>query len=463
MLEATQIAGGQSVFEEAQQWEGHVLANGNYRFRQYLGGSDHSAVFLTDIGVGQIRPPAIKLIAAHPGSADIQLARWKMAAKLSHPNLLQIFESGRCRLNGEELLFVVTENADETLAQILQQRAITPNEASEMLKPTLEVLAYLHENGYTHGRLTPSNVMAVGEQLKLSSDSLCRTGAAALFQRGAYDPPEAALEGLTPAGDIWALGMTMAEALTQHVPIWTDRLREEPTVPEAMPEAFADVVRHCLRRDPRCRWSIPQIKSRLKQPAPVLVPEPPRDVKPERVTAKPGKPGNKWVYAIPIFAMLATVLLLASLLRHRPSTANDSSAPQPGAAAAPATTQPVNKASARRDAHARRGALQTGSAAVPAVGDRIVHQAVPSVPERALRTIHGRVRVNVRAMVDSSGNVTGVALASTGPSRYFANLALQAARDWKFGAGQGDRSWLLQFVFENTGVTVDEHQVSRGA
>jgi TonB family protein len=459
MLEATQIAGGQSVFEEAQQWEGHVLANGNYRFRQYLGSSDHSAVFLTDIGVGQIRPPAIKLIAAHPVSADIQLARWKMTAKLSHSNLLQIFESGRCQLNGEELLFVVTENADENLAQILQQRTLTPSEASEMLQPALEVLAYLHENGYTHGRLTPSNIMAVGEQLKLSSDSLCRTGAAALFQRGAYDPPEAALEGLTPAGDIWALGMTIAEALTQSVPIWVDRLHSEPTLPEGMPEPFADIARHCLRRDPRSRWTLSQIKSRLKQPAPVPAAEPARAVRPERATVKPGKSGNKWLYAIPLLAMLATVLLLASLLGHRPSPqVSESGATQPSAATTANVSQTVNKPSAHKATHALR-TVQTVSATSSVSGDGVVHQAVPSVPEKALRTIRGRVRANVKAIVDGSGNVTGVELASRCPSRYFANVALQAARDWKFGPGHGQRTWLLQFVFENTGVIVGEHQL----
>src|SRR4029077_2635068 len=115
MLEVMESPVGRSVFDEAQKWEGQVLANGNFRLRRYLGGSDHSAVFLTDIGVGQIRPPAIKLIAAQSANADIQLDRWKTTAKLSHPNLLRIFDSGRCQLSGEELLFVVTENADETL------------------------------------------------------------------------------------------------------------------------------------------------------------------------------------------------------------------------------------------------------------------------------------------------------------------------------------------------------------
>ena len=458
MLEATQTAGGPTVFEAAPKWEGQVV-NGNVCLRQYLGGSDHSAVFLTDLGTGQIRPPAIKLIAADPANADIQLARWKMAAKLSHPNLLQIFEAGRCQLNGEELLFVVMENADETLSQILLQRALTPSEASEMLKPTLEALAYLHENGCTHGRVKPSNIMAVGEQLKLSSDSLCRTGTPAILQPGTYDPPEASLEGLTPAGDLWSLAMTLAEALTQRLPIWTDKLQAEPSVSEGMPEPFSEIARHCLVRDPRSRWTIADIRARLKPPATVPAPQPERDAKSEPGTAKPRKPSNDWLYAIPIIAMLATILLLASLLRHRPTP--QASAPQPTAAATPAATPPVTKLLGDKDTPVTRSAVQTGRATSPVVADHLVHQVLPDVPEKALRTIHGRVRVNVKVIVDGLGNVAGVELASAGPSTYFANLAMQAARDCKFNEGKSGRAWLLRFVFENTGVSV--HAQSRGA
>jgi serine/threonine protein kinase len=455
MLEVMESSVGRSVFDEAQQWEGQVLANGNFRLRRYLGGSDHSAVFLTDIGVGQIRPPAIKLIVAQPVNADIQLDRWKTAAKLSHPHLLQIFDSGRCQLNGEELLFVVTENAEETLAEILRERALTLDEAGAMLKPILELLGHLHDTGYALGRVIPANIMALGEQVKLSRDGVCRAGSAALFEPSVYDPPEVALEGLTPASDVWGVGMTLAQALTRRVPIWDDPLRGEPTVPDGLPEPFADILRHCLLRDPRQRWAIADIKSGMKQSATVPVTEPPRDTKPQRKLGAPGKRDSRWLYLIPLTAMLATILLLSSLLHHRPSPQiSEPSAPQPNSAAS--SSAPLQKRS-------KRSAVQLGNSASPVAGDGLAHRVVPSVPEKALRTIHGRVRVNVKVVVDGFGNVTRAEFISAGPSRYFANQALEAAREWKFIRGNDGRTRLLQFVFENTGVTVGERDLSHGA
>lgn len=492
MLEL-QSAAGRSVFEDAQKWEGQVLANGNFRLRRYLGGSDHSAVFLTDIGVGQIRPPAIKLTAADPANTDIQLARWKAAAKLGHPNLLQIFDSGRCQLNGEELLFVVTENADETLAEILRERSLTPDEAGQMLKPALEALSYLHDSGYSAGRVSPSNIMAIGEQVKLSSDGTCRSGTPALFREQPYDPPEVSLEGLTPAGDIWDLGMTIVQTLTQRLPIWNDRLRDEPTPPDSLPEPFSDIVRHCLVRDPRSRWTIADIKSRVKQPAvQAPVSEQPRDVQadvvkstistrtvnPTGMTKALATPErletlrrvfHKYAYAIPILVMLVALLVFAGLLlRHRASsevsqsgaseaTPSESSAPQPTAAAPTASQQPSHE-----KASARRNAPQPKIESSSAVAGDVVHRVVPTVPEKALRTIHGKVRVNVKVTVDASGNVTGADIASS-PSRYFGNIALEAARDWKFGPGSKvGQIWLIQFVFENSGVTASARRLASG-
>jgi hypothetical protein len=71
--------------------------------------------------------------------------------------------------------------------------------------------------------------------------------------------------------------------------------------------------------------------------------------------------------------------------------------------------------------------------------------------------------VNVKVTADGYGNVARTELASVGPSRYFANLAFEAAHDWKFSQGKAGRSWLVQFVFQNTGVTVAERELPSGA
>ena len=62
--------------------------------------------------------------------------------------------------------------------------------------------------------------MAAQDQLKLSSDSLLRTGepAGVFAPPSAYDAPEIANGNIFPASDAWSLGMTVMEALTQRLP-----------------------------------------------------------------------------------------------------------------------------------------------------------------------------------------------------------------------------------------------------
>ena len=62
----------------------------------------------------------------------------------------------------------------------------------------------------------------------------------------------------------------------------------------------------------------------------------------------------------------------------------------------------------------------------------IVQEVLPEVPQNARDTIRGKVRVGVKVLVKPSGSVVNAKLDSAGPSRYFAELALKAARRWKF-------------------------------
>jgi TonB family protein len=84
----------------------------------------------------------------------------------------------------------------------------------------------------------------------------------------------------------------------------------------------------------------------------------------------------------------------------------------------------------------------------------VVHEELPNVPHSALATIHGHVKVAVRVTVDSSGNVVDDTLDHAGPSHYFARVASQAARKWKFTPDpKSDRQWLVHFDFSRTGTT----------
>jgi eukaryotic-like serine/threonine-protein kinase len=201
--------------EASKQWEGQIV-EGIFPLRQYLGGSDHSAVFLTEYGGDEPQKAAIKLFPADPVTADLQLSSWELAGQLSHPNLLRLFRSGRCRIDGNDLLYLVMEYAEEDLSQILPQRALTPEETRDMLCPVLDALEYLHGKGFVHGDLKPANILASGDQLKLSSDTISRVGEAQASSKrqGVYDPPEAISGMLAPAADVWSLGTTLVEVLT---------------------------------------------------------------------------------------------------------------------------------------------------------------------------------------------------------------------------------------------------------
>jgi len=131
--------------ESWKQWEGQIV-DARFLLRRYLGGSEHSSVFLTERGIPQ-QKVAIKFIQLDAPDAELQLFRWKHAATLSHPHLLRVFESGRCHLGDFDLLYVVMEYAEENLSQFLPQRPLTPAEARDVITPALQALAFLHGEG----------------------------------------------------------------------------------------------------------------------------------------------------------------------------------------------------------------------------------------------------------------------------------------------------------------------------
>ena len=98
------------------QYEGQVIDK-KYRLERFLGSTDHSAVFQTEVAQPKPRKAAIKFIPADFPGAEKQGDVWAAAAALNHPNLLRLYAEGYCKLEGMELLYVVMEYADENLGQ----------------------------------------------------------------------------------------------------------------------------------------------------------------------------------------------------------------------------------------------------------------------------------------------------------------------------------------------------------
>ncbi len=456
-----------------RQWEGEVV-NGVFPLRRLLKDSDHSAVFLTDCTAQNLSDAAIKIVPADPLSAEVQLSLWRAAAALPHPHLIRLLDSGRCQLGGHAFLFVVMEYAEETLSQILPQRALTADEVREMLIPTLDALAFLHGKNLVQGQLKPPNVLVVGDQLKLASDTIRPAGksAAQSARLSVYDPPEAGSGTISAAGDIWSLGVTTVEALTQRPPAWQD---ERLSLPTTLPHALADAIRRCLSPNPADRPAAPDLAALLKPPPAVAAASAAPQGRVREAPARAAAPRASPKQRVPVLAIaLGLVILIAAwaslrfFLSHpnsqqsAPGSQTSSQQADTASAAASRIAQPAPPETSATSSGAKstrsKPALSraASSSRNPAdASSAVVHEEIPVVPRSASETIHGHLKVTVLVNVDRSGNVVDASLENPGPSGYFARLAKEAARKWKFvpANNQDARKWSLTFEFTRSGTT----------
>jgi TonB family protein len=452
--------------EIGKNWEGQLVER-RFLLRQYLGGTTSSAVFLTESGPNREKA-AIKLIPASLVDPAQQLARWEAASRLSHPNILRLHEFGTCHLGDTALLFVVMDYADEALSQILPERPLAPTEVLAMLPPVLEALQFLHRHGFVHGRIRPSNILAAGDRLQLSSDGIVPVGERKNppARPDAHDAPETLQGALTAAADVWSIGATVVEALTQKTPVVPDAEQGDPDVPPTLPAPFLMIARNCLRRDPGRRSTITAITDRLQpanatQPRPVPRPAKPVVAKAPSAHATSAKAAPSKSYLLPVIVI--TLLLVAGVagLRYllRPSVAQPSAPstastekPPVAAPAPPPSPKPsaATPSSASSPVRARRSAGVTAQGAV-------LNQVLPDVPQSAVHTITGHFRITVKITADATGKVTDATLESSGPSQYFARKCVEAARSWTFTPPQvRDQSapseWLIHFAFSHSGI-----------
>jgi TonB family protein len=461
-----------------QQWDGRIV-NGRFRLLQYLGGSDYSAVYLTEIEGARA---AIKLISVDAPHAQAQVTSWKLAGQLFHPNLVRILDTGLWHAdNQQDMQFAVIEYCEESLAGVLRQRPLTPAEAREMLVPALDAMKYLHAQGIFHGQIKPTNILAVGDQLKLSTDGVrCNGEAEHSRVAGPYDPPEKTTGRISLCGDIWSLGITLVESLTNRLPA-SDK-DGNPELLEELPPPFDAIAKGCLTPDRERRLSATAIRSLLDRPVIGAVAESKAAAKSEATSSSDvrtapahgtapaaaagcasldkkadgsalGVKRHFVLAAAGVFVILAMALGLR-LVRKSSETSRPAAtraAQQDGKTAAPATTSADGGSAKLKALAAVRGA--------------VLREVMPEVSSQARNTINGTVKVKVRVVVNAQGKVSQATLAAPGPSRYFAYQALQAARRWTFVAPvQGEKpeasEWILGFEFRKSGAKATAQRTS---
>src|SRR5260221_11434698 len=119
-----------------------------------------------------------------------------------------------------------------------------------MLPPILRALQFVHDKELVHGHIQPSNILAVGDEVKLSSDALSIGGERRGSSRAtnAYDPPETA-GAISTAVDVWPMGMTVIEVLTQRLPVWKRTRPSAREAPGAVAGPFGAIARQCCQAE----------------------------------------------------------------------------------------------------------------------------------------------------------------------------------------------------------------------
>ena len=425
---------------------GQVI-DGRFSLIEWLGGSGTTGIFLTEISGAAAQKAAIKLFST-PAQAEDRLSTWTEATSLSHVNLVRVLHFGRAEIDGAPVVYVVTEFAEEVLSQIIPERPLAPDEAREMLGPVLDALSYLHSKNYVHAHLRPSNILVVENEVKLSADSILAADRLALELESGdlHNAPETTTNPVAPPADIWSLGVTLVEALTQQLPVWDSAGDVDPVLPE-LPKPFDLIARKCLRVDPDERCTLSDIRLMLAgKSKPVLAPQPMEPPELQTAVVDASQSSRSRVRVIPLFiGFLVLVAIIVGLLHRSHKTDPVPLQTETTRQALPA--EPDAQPSAPRPA-----------ATVPQKGE-VLHRVIPEVPQNASNTIHGKIAVVVRVSVDPTGAVTNAEFATQGSSAYFARLAMESAHDWTFKPPQQKghavaSTWLLHYEFKRSGVDV---------
>jgi len=203
------------------------------------------------------QPAIIKYFRVENGRARAELVSSLEAAQhLDHPNLIRILQSGETELGEQVVAYAIMEKADDNLAAVLRHRPLDVDELRELLDGLLPALEFLHAKGYVHSRLKPSNVLACGNAVKLSSDrvrslALPRT---VIEPPGLYDAPETGGGQFSPASDVYSLVVLVLEALS-GAPL-------ESGVAQ-LPSPFREIVQGGMARNPKARWTLHKIRENL--------------------------------------------------------------------------------------------------------------------------------------------------------------------------------------------------------
>ncbi|HZG36970.1 MAG TPA: serine/threonine-protein kinase [Gaiellaceae bacterium] len=247
------------------------LLAGRYVLGPSLGAGGSASVRLaTDTLLD--RPVAVKVLAGRLGGDEEFRRRFlregRLAAKLSHPNVVRVFDSGE--VDGRPYLVMECVDGRSLDDHLRRHGPLPPADVAALGRQAAAGLGHVHDAGLVHRDVKPQNLLLRDDGLlKLVDFGIARDGGQTITEAGTllgtagYMPPEvAAGERATPASDLYSLGAVLYELLTGRPPRRVDSLDDlNPDIPiphpaELRPEAPAPLtsaIARCLERDPGSR------------------------------------------------------------------------------------------------------------------------------------------------------------------------------------------------------------------
>jgi len=377
--------------------EGSVVA-GKYRITEEIGRGGMGVVYQAE-DTKLARKVAIKVLPEVFTADPERLARFereaRVLASLNHPNIASIY--GVEEADGKR--FLVLELVEgETLAERLGRGPLSLEETLEVCRQIAEGLEGAHGKGIIHRDLKPSNVKITPEgKIKILDFGLAKalhdqtseidisksptitadmTEPGVILGTAAYMSPEQATgRPVDKRADIWAFGCILFECLTGRRAFAGDTitetlgaiLKEEPNwnvLPAATPWRAKDLLRRCLQKDPRQR--LRDIgDARLEIEAPTAYPS-------EAVTA-PRK------FTLPWLAVLAAVIVVASILIDRLVSGRSQRPPAPSVVTSTIKVEPGHWLDGMRRAIETERPTRTAMA-ISSDGRFVVYSAIEENP-----------------------------------------------------------------------------------
>ncbi|HEX2181996.1 MAG TPA: protein kinase [Rubrobacteraceae bacterium] len=251
-----------------------------------IGSGGMSTVFL---GRDEVldRPIAVKLLKPGYNETDIGTRfrrEGRTAARLSHPNIVQVYDAGEGTYEGRETSYIVMEYVPGgDLKDLMDRKGALSGAELARLSEAAAGLAHAHERGVIHRDIKPHNILLdengrpklsdFGVARALDASQATRTGA--YLGTALYSPPEQLRgEGVTPKSDVYSLGVTLYHAATGEPPftgapieIASQHVSKEPTPPREINDAVSPsmeaLILDCMNKDPDARPTADEVRLRL--------------------------------------------------------------------------------------------------------------------------------------------------------------------------------------------------------